>query len=266
VRGPGGEGWWSSGSREPLDDRRERLHVPLEDGEIRDPVPLAPLPQNVADLLDGAEEHVGRLEDDLERHLEPVRQLIGGDRPLPADRDGLDERVKIERVEARTGGGGRHIYFAHDGAARDIRNRTAVAPGVDARAEGGYVVAPPSIHPNGRRYRWTEGRVPGEAAMAPLPPWLADLLGGPTPPGAGHPLAHWRRLVRDGVAEGERNNTIASFAGHLLWHGVDPDVALELLLCWNAERCRPPLSEDEVAGTVASIVRTRERHRDSVEE
>lgn len=36
-------------------------------------------------------------------------------------------------------------------------------------------------------------------------------------------------------------------AEHLLWHGVDPDVVLELLLAWNRVRYRPPLDEAEVA-------------------
>jgi hypothetical protein len=61
--------------------------------------------------------------------------------------------------------------------------------------------------------------------------------------------------VREGVAEGERNTTLASLCGHLLWHGVDANVALELLLAWNRVRCRPPLPDDEVARVVASIGR-----------
>jgi hypothetical protein len=44
----------------------------------------------------------------------------------------------------------------------------------------------------------------------------------------------------------------------LLWHGVDPYVALELLLAWNRMRCRPPLDEAEVAQVVASITRVHE--------
>ena len=46
-----------------------------------------------------------------------------------------------------------------------------------------------------------------------------------------------RALVHEGVGEGERNSTIASLTGHLLWHGVDPQVALELMLAWNRLRC-----------------------------
>lgn len=71
----------------------------------------------------------------------------------------------------------------------------------------------------------------------------------------GHSLGYWRELIAGGVAQGERNNTIASLAGHLLWHGVDPHVALALLLAWNRLRCLPPLPDSEVAHTVASITK-----------
>ena len=75
----------------------------------------------------------------------------------------------------------------------------------------------------------------------------------------GHPIAYWRRLVCDGVAAGERNNTIASLAGHLFRHGLDSAIVLELLLCWNRVRCRPPLVDAEVASVVTSIRRLHER-------
>jgi hypothetical protein len=64
--------------------------------------------------------------------------------------------------------------------------------------------------------------------------------------------------VREGVVEGERNNAIASLCGDLLWHGIDPEVAMELLLCWHAFRCRPPLPEGEVGRTIESITRLHE--------
>ena len=48
---------------------------------------------------------------------------------------------------------------------------------------------------------------------------------------------------------------MASLAGHLLWREVDTDVVLELLLCWNRVRCRPPLPDAEVAAVVRSITR-----------
>lgn len=161
-------------------------------------------------------------------------------------------------VEAMTGGGGRHYYFSHPGGV--VPNRVAIASGLDLRGDGGMVVAPPSRHPSGRRYAWVPGRSPDEMPLAPVPPWLLRLVL-PAGPRAGHPIAHWRALVQEGVAQGQRNNTIASLAGHLLWHGVDPQVVLELLLAWNRVRCRPPLADDEVARVVESILRLHERER-----
>lgn len=167
-----------------------------------------------------------------------------------------DEHGALPRtVEAVTGGGGRHLYFTH--AQPPLHNRVGIRPGIDLRAEGGCVVAPPSVHPSGRRYAWASGCAPDQVSLAPLPRGLFELMR-PAAHG-GHGLAHWRHLVLAGVAEGERNATLASLTGHLLWHGIDPQVALELLLAWNRVRCRPPLPDDEVARVVQSIARLHER-------
>jgi len=159
-------------------------------------------------------------------------------------------------IEAITGGGGRHIYFAHPGGI--VRNKVGLVPGIDLRGDGGCVVAPPSVHASGKSYSWLQDHAPQHTTLAPLPGWL---LGEAT--GAqqrhGRTLEYWRHLVAEGVAEGERNNTIASLTGHLLWHGVDPDVAQELLLCWNQIRCHPPLPDKEVIRTVDSITHLHER-------
>ncbi len=162
-----------------------------------------------------------------------------------------------DTVEASTGGGGRHLYFAHPGEV--TRNRVGLLPGIDLRGDGGYVVAPPSAHGSGETYRWV--RSPEVLHPVPLPLWLLqDPVGEGAP--QGHPLSYWRRLLRDGVAEGARNDSIASLAGHLLRHGIDPQVVTELLLTWNGARCRPPLAEAEVLRTVASIVRIHQREEE----
>jgi hypothetical protein len=58
-------------------------------------------------------------------------------------------------------------------------------------------------------------------------------------------LSDWRRLVLDGVPEGQRNSSVASLAGHVLSHQVDPEVTLQLLLAWNRIRCRPLLDDSK---------------------
>jgi len=158
-------------------------------------------------------------------------------------------------LSVRTGGGGRHLYFAHPG--EPVPCAVGLRPGLDVRGDGGYVVAPPSIHPSGRPYRF-EGEA--DRPPAPLPGWLAALLA-EARRRPGHPIGWWRRLLREGLREGERNTRLASLAGLLLHHGLEPGVVEELLQGWNLGRCRPPLPPEEVSGIVASIRRTRERAR-----
>lgn len=55
-------------------------------------------------------------------------------------------------LECLTGGGGRHLYFAHPG--NPVKNKVGLAPGLDLRGDGGYVVAPPSVHISGGIYQW----------------------------------------------------------------------------------------------------------------
>ncbi len=50
--------------------------------------------------------------------------------------------------------------------------------------------------------------------------------------------------------------------GHLLWHGVDPDVTMALMLAWKRVRCRPPLEDEEVIRTVRLIERTQTKGND----
>lgn len=58
---------------------------------------------------------------------------------------------------------GWHLYFAPAG----LGCRTAILPGVDIRGTGGYVVAPPSLHPSGARYRFVD-MATGEMASEAL--------------------------------------------------------------------------------------------------
>jgi hypothetical protein len=69
---------------------------------------------------------------------------------LEARHGGTPETPTVE-----TGGGGTHTYLRHPGAAeipccRDFGGFL----GVDLKADGGYVVAPPSLHASGRTYEW----------------------------------------------------------------------------------------------------------------
>lgn len=166
------------------------------------------------------------------------------------------EELVLPATATSTTGRGCHLFYR---TATEIRNAAHFLAGVDLRGVGGYVVVPPSIHPTGARYRW---QVPiSSSTVAEAPGWLTrsttDREGKPQ----ARPVEAWRQIAARGVGRGERNHTVASLAGHLLRRGIDPFVTLDLLVCWNSVRCRPPLPEVEVARTVDSIAGRELRRR-----
>lgn len=244
------QGW----SVVPLRPRDKRPLVPWEPFQHRHPTEdeirgwFREWPNANIGIITGEISHLVVVDIDVQHGGDKaLAQLEGRHGPLP------------DTVEVITGGGGRHCYFVHPGGI--VRNMVGLASGVDVRGNGGYVVSPPSVHPSGHRYEWRPGHDPRSKGIAPLPGWLLDLMRRRSER-RGHPMAYWRQLTSEGVVEGKRNDAIASFAGHLLWHGVDPKVTLELLLCWNEVKCRPPLASDEVVRTVRSITSLHESETD----
>lgn len=153
----------------------------------------------------------------------------------------------------RTGRGAHYYYSLPAGVV--VRPGVRFRPHVDLRKLGNYVVAPPSRHITGHVYTWDTSL--DETADAPA--WLVGLGEREGERRPGKPVEKWRRLVAEGVGEGGRNAAVASLAGKLLYQNVDPFVILDLCLCWNETRCRPPLPDDEVVETVNSVASTHLR-------
>jgi hypothetical protein len=116
------------------------------------------------------------------------------------DVDGAHGRATLAALERAHGplpptltavtGRGAHLYFRAD-AHRVANSAGRLGAGLDVRGRGGYVVAPPSLHADGHRYRWSARRRP-----APLPCWLAELLTTATAPP--------RRALLPNLAIGDR--------------------------------------------------------------
>jgi hypothetical protein len=155
-----------------------------------------------------------------------------------------------------TGGGGQHISFScPDGVS--IKNYShkpggvpPLGPGIDIRARGGYVVAPPSRHISGRSYAWSVDHHPQDVKLAPLPEWLAErLMTRHAVPGdesnvAPIPGDQWARLCQP-ISE-YRDQAVLRIAGHFFRHNCDYDLVRGMLHAWNSAWCKPPLGYHEL--------------------
>jgi putative DNA primase/helicase len=174
---------------------------------------------------------------------------------VDVDPPGLATFGNLERLHgevpptwaAETGSGGLHLYYRMPPL--DVRNSAgAVGPGIDVRGNGGYVIAPPSRHLTGRRYRWQDAWHPRRLPLAAVPDWLLKKM---LPPGAARQAPPLPAVLR----EGTRNSWLASAAGTMRRRGFCDAAVLAALKVENATRCRPPLGDDEVARIARSIGR-----------
>ncbi len=169
-----------------------------------------------------------------------------------------------------TGGGGEHVLFAcPDGVevssfAAEHMDHPPLGPGIDVRARGGYIVAPPSRHISGRPYAWSVDHHPQEVRLAPAPECLIALLAArrPTPSdGAAEPTPSdvWSQLTRQPITE-YCDMAAAKIAGHFFRHNCDYALVLSMLHAWNSAWCKPPLGYHELNRIIARIA-TREAAR-----
>lgn len=182
--------------------------------------------------------------------VDSMRQLVAEHGPLPPG------------PRVRTGSGGWHVMFTWPG--HDVPNSTSrVGPGVDIRGDGGYVIAPPSLHAAGDRYVWTSG---GRPPL--LPEWLERMVEPPRirpsttrePIPVSEALDRWAAAALRGeiervrfAPEGTRNHTLnrAAFAlGQIAGAGVLDTDAVESYLLQAAAAAG--LGEREAALTVRS--------------
>jgi putative DNA primase/helicase len=152
----------------------------------------------------------------------------------------------LDTLTAITGSGGTHYYFTPPDVL--LKNSTGeIAAGIDTRAEGGYVLLPPSSHISGNNYRWDHRR-----AMAPLPDWLLQLWPKQSIAG-GTQVAP---VILGDIVDGHRNSTLTSWAGSMRRRGLSEGAILAALLYENETRCKPPLPE----GIVRAIAQCMNRY------
>jgi hypothetical protein len=147
-------------------------------------------------------------------------------------------------VESLTGGGGRHLFFA---CSVPMKNKANILPGIDIRADGGYIIAPPSVHENGQSYEWELSHHPDEIPFAPLPECLQSFLTKTVQEKPPH--------AEEKISEGSRNSYLTSLAGVMRRRNASEEAIFQALRQENVSRCSPPLDESEVQKIASSISR-----------
>lgn len=149
-----------------------------------------------------------------------------------------------ETWTAITGRGGYHLYYRGNGK---IKNRAGIIDGVDIRGNGGYVVAPPSIHKNGNRYEWEYS--PDEFEIAKADNNVEYFLNhDDQKQGTAFTMPNI-------VAAGQRNQMLFRFACMMQAKGASDQSVFAATMAENESSCSPPLTEQEVKVIVSSATR-----------
>lgn len=149
-----------------------------------------------------------------------------------------------ETARTITGKGGSHILYRVD---HKENNRVDLLDGIDVRSDGGYIVAPPSIHPNGNRYEWEYD--PEEYDIAEANETVMQLLA------VGKKVEVDNFTMPDKISSGKRNDTIYKVACSLQAKGLGDGAIYAACRAENQSKCDPPLAEDEVDKIVQSALK-----------
>ena len=146
-------------------------------------------------------------------------------------------------LSATTGRGGIHLYFR---SSEPRKNTANSEKSIDIRANGGYVVAPPSVHENGNEYRWN---IPFDVEMIAEADenTLAFIDSLYTKKGR-----NGRRGVPEHVDNGGRNKAMISYVGKMQQMGASDEAIEAYAAEFNETRMVEPLDDEELAKTVES--------------
>lgn len=156
-----------------------------------------------------------------------------------------------DTITSITGKGGRHIIYKSD---CDYNNRVGIIPNVDIRGIGGYIVAPPSVHPNGTRYKWASTFNPTMISM--VDDTVKKLIGSVavTSTPSNYPAKPPLDIGTLNFNQGNRNDSLFRYGCSLQGKGFDDIKILEELTMTNSSKCNPPLSSEEVNKIYSSVI------------
>lgn len=159
----------------------------------------------------------------------------------------------------QSGGGGKHWWFTYQDG---VNNKARFLPYFDIRSEGGYIIAPPSLHASGKTYEWIKPLGPTEVQRLPAS-ILKDIE---KSDGKDESFKKdWNKLLNEGSSSGSRNNDATAVCGKLLLRYTEPEWETEawpLLQSWNSEKAKPPLPANELKVIFDSIAGKERKRRE----
>lgn len=176
-----------------------------------------------------------------------VVDVDGADNGWPEDVGHAEELASSPM--SRTPGGGRHHIYKQP-AGKGWRNTASqLSTKVDTRADGGYIVVPPS-RVNGGAYEWVSELDTEPEGLQQPPDWLITALDNVGDNGCAEMSENG-----DGnsIPSGQRNATLTRLAGNMRRVGMTKDEIHVALLQTNHDRCKPPMAEHEVKQITDSI-------------
>ena len=134
-----------------------------------------------------------------------------------------------------------------------VRHKANLGPGLDVLARGGYVIVPPSIHPEtGRPYLWDIGADLEDPGICAAPAWLLALVG---QAGSAESARKTPTMAPgEPIVQGTRETTLVDMGIALRHAGGDYATILAALTTANT-RCEPPLDQAALERMSRSVTR-----------
>lgn len=154
-----------------------------------------------------------------------------------------------ETWQSITGRGGYHLFYRDSSV---IKNSVGLYDGIDIRGDGGYIVAPPSVHPNGKRYEWEYG--PEECDIATADSKVIDFLY-PAP-------KEWERQnfeMPEELPEGQRTQYLVKMLCSMQAKGATDGAIKAAVRAENDAKCVPPLTDAELEREVFPALQRYEK-------
>lgn len=171
-----------------------------------------------------------------------------------------DEIGQVSVGLSVTTGNGRHIYLKRDGRLTNAADAGGLS-GLDVPANGGFVVAPFSVHHSERHYLWEVTGEPGTLSED----WIMNLRGeertSPNERGVKKAIAQPDVLLPQKldanyfIPNGRRNTTLFKFASRERGKGADYNHIYDVISTLNDCCAETMLKESELKAIASSVMR-----------